>query len=215
MNVFLRIKKKLLLSKYSDREPFKRFYSEVSLLTPIQEVSFVVFDTETTGLDPKKDEVVSIGALKVEALEVNLSSAFHKFMNPSNLKGSSVEVHGITHEELSGKAQDEREVVEAFLEYVKGSVLVGFNVEFDKKMVEKYTLRHFGIPLLNYRLDVFHLWKRTSGRGGSLKDIADELDIPVTNVHSALEDSYITALVFLKLVYRMRRDPLGTLPLMI
>ncbi len=215
MSLILKLKKKLLLKKYSDSENFQRFFKDVDLNVPIREASFTVFDTETTGLDPKRAELVSVGAFKVEDLQIDLSSAFHRFVKPLNLERSSVEIHGITWEELIERGEEPKTVIGDFLEYVSGTILVGFNIEFDRRMIEKYSVRHFGIPLLNYRLDVFRLWKRKGGQERDLQGIAKELDIPTAGIHSALDDAYITALVFLKLVYRMRDESLRSLPLMI
>ncbi|RLJ71235.1 DNA polymerase-3 subunit epsilon [Hydrogenivirga caldilitoris] len=215
MSFQLRIKRKCLLRKYGSNPAFKRFFSDVNLNQKVMDTTFVVFDTETTGLDPKRAELVSIGAVRIEGMSLNLSSSFHEFVKPDELSRSSVEVHGITSLELESRAKPLREVLELFLTYVKGSVIVGFNVEFDKRMVEKYTYSLFGIPLSNYRLDVFHLWKRRGGAGKSLKEIAQELDIPAVGAHSALDDAYMTALIFLKLAYKLRGEPISSLPLML
>ncbi len=215
MNLILKIKKSILLRRFSSKEHFRNFFQDVDLETPVYKATFTVFDTETTGVDPRKAELVSVGALKVENLQLELSTAFHRFIRPSNLEKSSVEVHGITEEELKEKGEEPEVVVKDFLEYAKGTVLVGFNVEFDRKMVEKYTLRFFGIPLPNYRLDVFRLWRRRGGHGKNLREIAQELGVPVTGIHFALDDAYTTALIFLKLVYGMRKEPLKSLPLML
>jgi DNA polymerase-3 subunit epsilon len=215
MSFFLRLKKKFLLHKYGGDPNFKRFFADIDLSRPIEETTFTVFDTETTGLDPKSAELVSVGALRVRKMTLDLSEAFHSFTKPQELTKSSVEIHGITRSELEKRAQPIERVIESFLLYTKGTVLVGFNVEFDRRMVEKYTLKFFGLPLLNYRLDVFHLWKKRGGEGKSLKEIGEELNLPVAGTHSALDDAYITALIFLKLVYRMKGEPIGSLPLML
>lgn len=215
MNLLLQIKKKLLLRKYGDSELIHDLLEGIDLKTPIEEASFTVFDTETTGLDVKSSEIVSIGALKVEGMSLKLSTAFHRFIKPENLRRESVEIHGITLEDLERKGEDARKVVEGFLDYVKGSLLVGFNVEFDRKMVSRYTLKFFGVPFITYRIDVFHLWKRRGGQEKSLQEIAQDMGIPTEGVHSALDDAYITALVFLKLVSNMKGDPLSRLPILL
>lgn len=212
MSLFLKLKKRLLLRRYPG---IRDLLEEVDLSSPVEEAVFTVFDTETTGLDPKKAELVSIGALKVQNLQIDLSSAFHRFLKPSRLEVSSVEIHGITWEELEKKGEEPRAVVEDFLRYVRGTVLVGFNVEFDRRVVERYSLRYLGIPLPNYRVDVFRIWKSREGQGKDLQGMARELDIPIQGVHSALDDAYITALLFLRLVWRMRKEPLRSLPLVL
>ena len=215
MNLLLAIKKRILIRRYSSQESFRRFFKDLDLNVRIRDATFVVFDTETTGLDLRRAELLSLGALKIRNLQIELSSAFHRFVRPSSLDRSSVEIHGITWEELESRGEEPEKVIEEFLEYVMGAVLVGFNVEFDRKMVEKHTLKLFGIPLLNYRLDVFRLWRKRGGQKTDLRGIAEELEIPLVGLHSALDDAYITALVFLKLVYRMKDEPLKVLPLML
>ncbi len=215
MSFLLKLKKAYLLHKFSNSETFKEFFTDIDLKQRIEDTLFTVFDTETTGLDPKRAELISIGAIKVAKLSLDLSTTFHRFLKPEILDRNSVEVHGITLPEIEKSAEAPEKVIRYFLEYVRGSVLVGFNVEFDRKMVEKYTKRLFGIPFVSYRLDVFHMWRRIGGQGKSLKEIAQELGIPSSGTHSALDDAYITALVFLKLVYRMRKEPLEVLPLML
>ncbi len=215
MRLLLEIKKRVLVRRFSSRESFGKFFRDLDLNTPVREATFVVFDTETTGLDPKRAELVSIGALKIRNLRIELASAFHRFVKPSSLDRNSVEIHGITWEDLESKGEEPERVMESFLEYIKGAVLVGFNVEFDRRMVEKYTLGFFGIPLLNYRLEVFQLWRKRGGQETDLRGIAEELEIPVAGLHSAIDDAYITSLIFLKLVHRMKDEPLKVLPLML
>ncbi len=215
MNLILNLKKKMLIKRYSQNPYFVRFWEEVDLSKPIKECTFVVFDTETTGLNVRKAELVSLGAVKVVDMSIHISEHIHEFVRPNKLTPQSVEVHGITMEDLKAKEKCPVEVLERFLSFSKGAFLVGFNIEFDRRILEKYTRELFGIPLPNFRLDVFHLWKKPGREGKTLKEIASELEIPVTGLHSSLEDAYITALVFLKLVYTRKEEPVGSLPLML
>ena len=214
MNLFLQLRKKLILNKYKNSPAFGRYYKEVNLNTPISETTFVVFDTETSGLNPKKAQLLSLGAVKIEALSVDCGSVFHRFVLPhAPINPSSVEVHGLSPAELQKKGEPADEVIKDFLDYAKGTVLVGFYTSFDLRVVSRYALELFGIPLLNYYLDAFELYRRRYHVSKSLDDVARELDIPLTARHSALDDSYITALVFLKLVYNRKSEPLKHLPL--
>ena len=215
MSFYIKIKKRLLERRYRDREVFLELLNAVDLSTPVEKASFIVFDTETTGLHPKRDELISLGALRIENLTLDLSSSFHEFLLPKRLNPESVEVHGITMEELRQKAKRLEDVLEDFLNYARGSVLVGFNVEFDAKVLDRYVRTVFAFPLPFYRLDVFRMWTRTGREGKSLKEIAQELEIPTAALHSALDDAYITALLFLKLAHRLREEPVGRLPLML
>src|SRR4249920_2600674 len=66
--------------------------------TPIEQVRFVVLDTETTGLDPRRDRLITIGAVGVLAGEIVLADLFEAMMKIA-YNSSSVTVHGITREE--------------------------------------------------------------------------------------------------------------------
>ena len=210
-----KLKRRCLLRRYGDNPSFLKFFPEIDLSTPVGKATFIIFDTETTGLDPKRSELISIGALRVREMTLELSSTFHRFILPTELSRSSVEIHGITLEELREKAEPVERVLEDFLTFAKGSVLVGFNVEFDRKIVDKYVRKLYGIPFSPYRLDIFHLWKSRGGEGKSLKEIAQELGVPSSGTHCALDDAYITALLFLKLAHRLKDEPLKKLPLMV
>ena len=88
-------------------------------------------------------------------------------------------------------------------------------MKFDASLVEKYSLRYFNYPLLNYKLDLFSLYKNTYGKTGSLEDIARELGLEVRGRHTALNDAYVTALALLKLLKGYEGKKLGTLPLFV
>ncbi len=215
MTIFLNIKKKCLLRRVKNEDLLNVYFSEVDLSEAVERSTFVVVDTETTGLNPKRDKLVSVGALKVKNLSMDLSETFYRIVRTQVLTRKSVEVHGITEEEVKKLGRPEEEVIKEFLFYSKGSVLVGFNLRFDVEFIERVSEKYFGFPLLHYKLDVLSLWKRRGSHRMSLADLARELDIPVANLHSALEDAFITALLFLKLVHPFRDQPLSHLPLFV
>src|SRR5262245_57219166 len=81
--------------------------------TPVDKVRFVVLDSETTGLDPRKDRIVTIGAVAVQGGEIILEDQFEALLKVA-YNTSAVTVHGVTREEtLHGL--DEREALEQFL----------------------------------------------------------------------------------------------------
>ncbi|DAB30632.1 MAG TPA: DNA polymerase III subunit epsilon, partial [Sulfurimonas sp. UBA12504] len=57
---------------------------------------YIVFDTETTGLDPKKDEILSIGAVKIKDNKILKSQTFEVFLqNSKEISSKSIKIHGI------------------------------------------------------------------------------------------------------------------------
>src|SRR3954451_13524292 len=85
--------------------------------TPLEQVRFVVLDTETTGLDPRRDRLITIGAVAVQFGEILLEDAFEVLLK-LDYNRSSVTVHGITRDEsLRGIA--EPHALALFLDYLR------------------------------------------------------------------------------------------------
>ncbi|GAB6066325.1 3'-5' exonuclease [Aquifex pyrophilus] len=207
------LKKKLLLKRAKNSPYFKDFYENVDLNKKVYETTFVVFDCEATDLNVKKAELLSIGALKVINLSLDISTLFYELVKTNEIKAA--EIHGITREDIEKMGKEPKEVIKDFLTYIKGCVLVGFYVKYDAALVEKYSRLYFNYPLINYKLDVLSLYTRGYYGGKSLDDIAREYGIELKGRHNALDDAYITALLFLKLIYPYRNERLKDLPLFI
>lgn len=85
---FSNLKRSRNLSKLKD-EKFAFLFDEI-------EDEYVVFDTETTGLNPKKDEILSIGAVKIKGNKILTSQTFEVYIkNSKEISSKSIEIHGI------------------------------------------------------------------------------------------------------------------------
>jgi len=199
--------RRLRLALLNRNENFRRFYAEPDLENPV----FCSFDVETTGLNPKEDEVLSIGAVKIVDFKVDFSQRFRLLVKPKGeLPKESVLIHGIRGSELE-EALSPKEALEKFLEFVKGTVLVGYFVQFDVAVLSRYTNEIWGFPLFNPSVDVRDLYRqrikrrylahRESGEK-SLDEMAKEFGIEVENRHDAYCDSLLTAFLFLNLIKR-------------
>ena len=114
----------------------------------------VVFDTETTGLDPKHDEVISIGAVKVRGNKILTSETFEVFLKTTRkISKKSIEVHGIRPCDLED-AMEPYEAIGKFLEFIGPRPLVGYYLEFDVAMVNRYVKPWLGITLPNRKIEV-------------------------------------------------------------
>jgi len=175
--------------------------------TPIEQVRFVVLDTETTGLDPRRDRLITIGAVAVLGGEIVLADSFEAMMKIS-YNSSSVTVHGITREEAR-EALDEPEAIEAFLAYLRDGVIVGHHISHDVTMLNVACERHFGFNLRNRFLDTMdltlHLEQsgalRGSVEGFSLDALSEFFDVRPRDRHTAGGDAFMTALIFLRLLH--------------
>ncbi len=104
----------------------RRFYDQGAQAgnTPLNEVSFVALDFETTGLDPKKSDIVSIGLVPFDLNRIYCRQAKHWVVNPRQPMGdASVVIHGITHSDID-EAPDLRRVLAQVLDALAGKIVV-------------------------------------------------------------------------------------------
>lgn len=92
--------------------------------TPLAEVPFVALDFETTGLDARKDAIVSIGLVPFTLHRIRCRDAAHWIVNPHRpLAGETVALHGITHSEIE-EAPDLLQVLDELLTALAGHIVV-------------------------------------------------------------------------------------------
>ncbi len=190
--------------------------------TPIEHVRFVVLDTETTGLDPRRDRLITIGAVSVLADEIILSDSFEEMLKIA-YNNASVTVHGITRNEARD-GLEEPEAIELFLDYLRDGVIVGHHIGHDIATLNAAYERHFGFHLKNRFLDTMDLTLHLqrdgafADKGGidgfSLDALCDFFDVPPRDRHTAGGDAFITALVFLRLLRSSKKFHRATLGLL-
>jgi len=202
----------------------KEFFSHFDQGKPLAEYSFVVCDTELTGLNKKKDELISIGAVKITNLQIDLSSMFHHFVRPENMEHTlATLVHRITPEQLEN-AESAEEVLPKFVDYIHGSLLVGHHLVLDMHFLNKAAKRIMGGTLSNPGVDTMRMaqgynrvrlghYHEHNPREISynLDDLGREYKLPVFKPHDALEDALQTAYLFLYLIKKFRKGGLVTL----
>jgi len=164
---------------------------------------YVVFDCETTGLDPAKDGILSIGAVPVEDGEIVVGDAFEAVLNDWRLT-PAVLVHGITPGEAA-RGLSEVEAVGAFLDYVGDAVLVGHHVGFDRSIVA-HAAERLGRTFANPAIDTMRLALEERGVFGEQGPKGFELDalcalfgVEPHDRHTAPGDAFLTARVFVRL----------------
>ena len=171
------------------------------------EDEFVCFDCETTGLDTKLDDIVSIGAVIIKDNTVVASKKFVRYVKPKNstLSEDSIKVHHLRECDLQN-ACDIDDVILDFLDFIGSRTLVGYFLNFDISMINKYLKPKLGITLPNKAVEVseiYHDFKigviPQSFVDLKFNTILQELDIPQFGTHDALNDALMTAMIFLKL----------------
>lgn len=171
---------------------------------PVGEV--VVFDTETTGLNPRKDEILSIGAVIVKDNKILTSEKFELFVKPSkDINEISIKIHQLRNIDLQS-ACEPKDAIAQFLHFIGARPLVGYYIEFDVKMVNKYIKPLIGVSLPNPQIEVsgiYHDKKMKRIPDGTIDlrfdSIMKDLGLPIFGKHDALNDAVMTAMMYVKL----------------
>jgi DNA polymerase III subunit epsilon len=189
---------------------------------PLAKIRFVVLDTETTGLDIKKDKIISIAAVAVRGSYIIVEDSFETLVRQkSSGEGSSVVIHGLLRNELKTGAS-ERFAMARFLRYIQGDVLVAHNMWFDKQMLNMSLRRTHPIKLLNPTLDVltlairleqgqFYNREEVKADEYTLDALCERYGISIPERHTAAGDAFATAMVFQKLLAMARHKNILTL----
>ena len=170
--------------------------------------TFVAYDLETTGLNPKTDSIIEIGAVKVSGGQVIDSPeyVFQKFVKPykQSLREEVTKLTGITKEDVKHAGQM-WDVFRDFMAFADGCVLVGFNsIRFDTRFLVRAG-RYANIIMENPQFDVMRYAESFRSKLGldekkiSLGTLSRKTGVENPKAHRALQDAVTTARVFLKL----------------
>ena len=168
---------------------------------------YACFDCETTGLNPKIDDIISIGAVIIKNNTIVSSKKFVRYIKTKNssLDEKSIKIHHIRECDLKN-ACDIEDVVLEFLNFIENRTLVGYFLDFDKRMINKYLKPMLGITLPNRSIEVseiYHDFKieliPQSFVDLKFNSILKDLEIPQFGNHDSFNDAIMTAMIFLKL----------------
>nr|WP_245223841.1 3'-5' exonuclease [Rhizobium halophytocola] len=169
----------------------------------LDDLTYVVFDTETTGLLPEKgDAIVQLAAVRIVNGRRIEAEVFDTLVDPQRpIPAASTAVHGIT-DAMVADAPDIAEATARFHRFSKGAVLVAHNAPFDMEFLRRAE-RQAGVRFDNPILDTVLLSAVVFGQSEahSLDALAERLgvEIPPEARHTAIGDTMATADVFLKL----------------
>jgi DNA polymerase-3 subunit epsilon len=181
--------------------------------TPLSELPAVVVDTETTGLNPLRDRVISVGAIRLHGPRLYRSRTLNMLVNPGrSIPNRTIPIHGISNA-MVADAPPFKQIVNRVVEHTSGLVVIGHFIHFDIAILRS-EMQRCG---LDWRptasLDVMLLYAGLFPDRPSLRldDIAVDLDVPVIGRHSALGDALTTGEIFLRLLPAMSARGVDTL----
>ena len=150
---------------------------------------YIVFDLETTGVNPDKDDIIEISALKVRDHEVK--EEYSALVNPGrHIPAQATAVNGIT-DEMVADAPDIKTVMAQFMEFIGDGVLVGHNIHtFDTNFIYDAAWEAFGKELSNDYIDTLYMARRCLAELSHhrLTDVAAYFQIETKGAHRALAD---------------------------
>ena len=202
----------------------KKLFRDFDQGKELREYDFVVCDTELTGLNRRKDEIISIGAVRIVNLQIELSQSFHRYIRPENINPNQATlVHRITPQRLE-QAPPIAEVLPDFVDFLGNGLLVGHFVGIDMHFLSKATRKTMGGLLSNPSVDTLRLargYKESrctdfygncdQSASYNLDLLTEEFKLPKFKPHDALEDALQTAYLFLFLIKKYKHGGINTL----
>ncbi|UTW06340.1 3'-5' exonuclease [Pseudomonas benzenivorans] len=183
--------------------------------SPLQQQRLVVLDLETSGLDLRRDQVLSIGAVVIEGGAIDLGRQFECTLQcPDQRLGTSVLIHGLAPSAIAAGSERVEALLD-FMEFLGNSPLLAFHAGFDQRMLARALKQSLGHRLRHPFFDVAELAPMLCPQAniprGDLDDWARYFGLQVQQRHHASADALVTAELALILFSRARRQRLDSL----
>lgn len=173
---------------------------------------WVALDCETTGLNPRSDEIIAIGAVRIVGNRVLTSERLDLLVRPEHgVSAESIRVHRLREQDVQDGVPAE-EAMRRLLHFIGARPLVGYYLEFDVAMINRTLKRTLGLTLPQEKIEVSRLYydhvfqqlpphKQQENTEIDLRfaTIMDALGLPTREAHDALNDAVMAALAFIKL----------------
>ncbi len=171
---------------------------------------WVAVDCETTGLDRRRDRIISIGAVRIHRHRLLTSQRLELLVRPERaLDAASVRVHLLRERDVA-HGLEPAEAVRRLLHFIGSRPLVGYYLEFDVAMLNREVRPLLGVPLPQPKIEVSAMYYDFKNRqlpaqlrGGSIDlrfaTMMGELGLPPRPAHDALNDAVMAGLAFVKL----------------
>ncbi|MDR0273924.1 MAG: 3'-5' exonuclease [Burkholderiaceae bacterium] len=183
-------------------EPYRSWLSE-------DDGALVSIDCETTSLKVKEAEILSIAAVRIEGRRLRASDAFYTLIKPQQAPGpENVQIHGLRPRDFS-EGLPLHEALLQFLRFIGGRSLLGYYLEYDLAVLNKYLTPMLGTALPNCGVEVsghYYDWRFAAHPGAHIDlrwdTMIANLQIPALPRHDAMNDAITTAMMYLALQAR-------------
>jgi len=195
-----------LLTQVKD-SPFKQFLESQlpDKKQTISDTEFLALDFETTGLDEKKDAILTIGCTVIKNCRVQLRHNSHQLIKINKeIPEKSIVIHKITHDRVNQGAHLHK-VMESLLQKIAGRVLLVHFARIERGFLNAACEQIYGHKIPVYFIDTFEIERRrlqniqpeVAPNLLRLFNIRERYGLPRYHAHSALEDAIATAELFL------------------
>ena len=172
---------------------------------------WVALDCETTGLNPRSDEIISIGAVRIVGERILTSERLELLIRPERgVSAESVRIHRLRSKDLEGGLPRD-EAMRRLMHFIGSRPLVGYYLEFDVAMLNRAVRPLLGMGLPQQRIEVsamyydykFHRMPPLQQQNPEIDlrfdTLMRDLGLPQRDAHDALNDAVMAALAFVKL----------------
>ena len=171
---------------------------------------WVSLDCETTGLDVRRDRIISVGAVRIAGNRLLTSQRLELLVRPERkVSAASVRVHMLRESDVA-QGIDPVQAMRQLLEFIGSRPLVGYYLEFDVAMLNREIWPLLGVRLPQPKIEVSAMYYDFKNRrlplherGGTIDlrfaTMMNDLGLPLREAHDALNDAVMAALMFIKL----------------
>lgn len=188
----------------------------------LHELRYAVVDTELTSLDARSNRLLSIGAIAMDGTKIRIAAQFYRVVNPGvHVPAAGVLIHKLRPNDVEQGIAPEQALAE-LREFIEGRVLVGHFVQIDMSALRK-ELGDQQHALSNPAIDTAraHRWILQNGpyredleqrmADISLAALAKAYDLDFREAHNALDDAFVTARLWQKLMAKLALMKIETL----
>ncbi|MDR3323391.1 MAG: 3'-5' exonuclease [Zoogloeaceae bacterium] len=183
-----------------------RIHPEYRELFSQDDGQIVSLDCETTSLNIPEAELLSIAAVKIHGKRILSSAAFQVLVQPRTAPGhENVRIHGLRPSDVRDGLPPE-DALRGLLDFIGGRTLIGYYLDYDIAVLEKYLRPMLGGPLPNRKIEIssrYYDWRQRLYPGSYIDlhwDVmVDRLDIPMLPRHDAMNDAIMVGMMYLAL----------------